>query len=132
MHPIPCNKGKEPIILDEADAPTDDKLSSGSSPPLSLSPAKNTRLKHVRGPHIALPSAMSLMARPIGQGEKQVMGSTSQAEPLRCVNIACKCDAINIICTSRLLYKADILHAANSSISGTRRHPLFALRATHS
>ena len=45
LHPIPRNKGKEPIILDEADAPVDDELSSNSSPPLGLSPAKNTRDK---------------------------------------------------------------------------------------
>ena len=45
LHPVPHNRGKEPIILDEADAPADDELSSGSSLPLGLSPPKNTREK---------------------------------------------------------------------------------------
>ena len=44
-HPIPSNKGKKPIISDEADAQADDELSSSSSPPLGLSPEKNTRAK---------------------------------------------------------------------------------------
>ena len=45
LHPVPRNRGKEPIIPDEVDAPTDDELSSGSFPPLGLSPTKNTRAK---------------------------------------------------------------------------------------
>ena len=43
VHPIPRNKGKELIVLDEVDAPVDDELSSGSSPSPNLSSAKNTR-----------------------------------------------------------------------------------------
>ena len=35
--------GKEPIIPDDVDTPTDDDLSSGSSQSLSLSLAKNAR-----------------------------------------------------------------------------------------
>ena len=45
LHPIPCNKGNEPRILDEADAPIDDELSSSSFLPLGPSPTKNTRAK---------------------------------------------------------------------------------------
>ena len=45
LHPVPRNKGKKPIILDEADVAVNDELSLGSSPPLGLSPTKNTRSK---------------------------------------------------------------------------------------
>ena len=41
VHPIACNRGKEPIIPDDVDTTTNDELSSGSSPSLSLSPTKN-------------------------------------------------------------------------------------------
>ena len=30
MHPISCNRGKEPIIPDDVDTPTDDELSSNN------------------------------------------------------------------------------------------------------
>ena len=43
VHPISRNRGKKPVILDNVDTLTDDELSSGSSPSLSLSPAKNAR-----------------------------------------------------------------------------------------
>ena len=43
MHPIACNRGNESIIPDDVDTPADDELSSGSSPSLSLSLAKNAR-----------------------------------------------------------------------------------------
>ena len=43
VHPIARNRGKEPIIPNNVDTPTYDELSSGSSPSLSLSPAKNAR-----------------------------------------------------------------------------------------
>ena len=43
MHPIPRNRGKEPVIPDDVDTPGDDELSLGSSLSLSLSPTKNTR-----------------------------------------------------------------------------------------
>ena len=43
MHLIACNRGKELIIPDDVDTPTDDELSSSSSPYLSLSLAKNAR-----------------------------------------------------------------------------------------
>ena len=43
MHPIAGNRGKEPIIPNDVDTPTDDELSSCSSPSLSLSSAKNAR-----------------------------------------------------------------------------------------
>ena len=42
-YPITRNKGKEPIIPDIVDTPAYDKLSSGNSPSLSLSPTKNDR-----------------------------------------------------------------------------------------
>ena len=37
------NKGKEPIIFDDGDAPTDDELSFGRSPSTSPSPGRNVR-----------------------------------------------------------------------------------------
>ena len=43
VHPIARNREKEPIIRDDIDTPTDDKLSLGSSSSLSLSLAKNAR-----------------------------------------------------------------------------------------
>ena len=52
MHPIACNKGKEPIAPDDVDTPADDELSLASSLSLSLSPGKNTRVKlHKRPLH---------------------------------------------------------------------------------
>ena len=45
LHLVPSNKGDEPIISDEANVPVDDELSSGNSPTLGFSPAKNTRAK---------------------------------------------------------------------------------------
>ena len=42
-HPNTRSKGKELIILDDVDTLTDDELSSGSSPSLSLSLTKNAR-----------------------------------------------------------------------------------------
>ena len=43
MHLIAHDRGKEPIIPDDVDIPTDDDLSSSSSPSLSLSSAKIAR-----------------------------------------------------------------------------------------
>ena len=43
LHPIPHNRGKEPIIPDDVDTPADNELFSSSSPSLSLSHAKNVR-----------------------------------------------------------------------------------------
>ena len=42
-HLIACDKGKEPIILDNVDTPIDDELSSGSSP--NPSPTKCSRAR---------------------------------------------------------------------------------------
>ena len=39
--PTQPNKGKEPILMGESDPPTDDELSSGSSPLLDCSPPQN-------------------------------------------------------------------------------------------
>ena len=51
-YPITHNKGKELIIPANVDTPVDDELSSGSSPPSGLLPAKNTRAKsHKRTSH---------------------------------------------------------------------------------
>ena len=44
IHPTPPahpNKGKEPILMGKSDPPTDDELSSGSSPLLTRSPPQN-------------------------------------------------------------------------------------------
>ena len=41
--PTAHNKGNEPIVHDDVDTPTNDELSSGNSPPLSLSQAKDAR-----------------------------------------------------------------------------------------
>ena len=48
MHSISHNKDKKPIIPDDVDTPTDDGLSSSSSPSLSLSLVKNTRAKSLK------------------------------------------------------------------------------------
>ena len=43
-HPTPYvkqNRGKEPILLGDSDAPANDELSSGSSPLPKISPPKN-------------------------------------------------------------------------------------------
>ena len=42
-HPISLNKGKELIISNDGDAPTDDELSSGRSPSMSPPPRRNAR-----------------------------------------------------------------------------------------
>ena len=43
VHLNALNRGKEPIILDDVNAPADDELSFDNSPSLSLSLAKNAR-----------------------------------------------------------------------------------------
>ena len=129
LHPIPRNRGKEPIILNEVDTPADDELSSGSSPPLGLSPAKNIRAKlHKKTTH--RPAFSNGVPPSKERGMEEVVPTKSS--PRQCVSIAYGRDAINVVCTSRLQYKADILHAASSSNSGTRRHAFFAPRPTHS
>ena len=42
-HPIACNKGKEPIIFGDSDAPTDHELSFGRFPSMSPPPGTNAR-----------------------------------------------------------------------------------------
>ena len=77
LHPVPRNKGKEPIIPDKADALTDDELSSGSSPPLGLSPVKNTRAKSCKrtSHRLAFSNAVNGMSRrarrEVGKGQYQ-------------------------------------------------------------
>ena len=57
---VALNKGKEPIVPDDINTPTNDELSSGNSPSPSLSPAKNarkstkTRSRKRPLPHLAL------------------------------------------------------------------------------
>ena len=69
MHPIACNKRKEPIIPDDVNTPEDDELSSGNSPSLSLSPSKNARksakAKSRKRPlhHLAFSNAISDASR---------------------------------------------------------------------
>ena len=71
-HPIARNKGKEPIIPDDVDAPIDDELSSGRSPSMSSPSGRNaqgsTRAKSRRSTRTALPSVMSLATHLAGQG----------------------------------------------------------------
>ena len=43
VHPIAHNREKEPIVLDDVDTLENDELSSSSSSPLSLSPAKDAQ-----------------------------------------------------------------------------------------
>ena len=50
VHPISRNKGKEPIVPDDVDTPTDDELPLACSPSLSLSSAKNIRAKLCKRP----------------------------------------------------------------------------------
>ena len=42
-HPTARNKGNDSIVPDDVNTPTDDELSLGSSPSLSLSPTKDAR-----------------------------------------------------------------------------------------
>ena len=78
LHPVPRNRGKEPIIPDEADAPADDELSSGSSPPLGLSLAKNTRVKlrkrtsHCPAFNDVVSGASRRARREVGRGQNQL------------------------------------------------------------
>ena len=139
--PTSCNKGKEPVVPNDVDTLTDDELSLGSSPSLTLSLTKNAR---VRCLHITLPSTMPLVARPIGEGGRQAGGRTSH-EPVHAPRnalvlpegamppcIAQRYNATNAARTSFLRYRANVLHAVSSLNSGTRRYALFALGATHS
>ena len=41
--PVVRNKGKKPIALDDVETPTDDELSSGSSPNPSLAKSKSNK-----------------------------------------------------------------------------------------
>ena len=67
--PIACDYGKEPIAPDDVDTPTDDELSSGRSPSLSLSPTKNawestkTTSRKRLLPHLASIDAVSGASR---------------------------------------------------------------------
>ena len=76
-HPVPRNRGKEPITSDEADAPANDELSSSSSPPLGLSPAKNTRAKsrkrtsHSPAFSDAVSGASHQARKEVGKGKNQ-------------------------------------------------------------
>ena len=67
LHPIPRNRGKEPIISDEADALADDELSLGSSPPLGPLPVKNTRarLRKRTSHHFAFNNVVSDASRQV-------------------------------------------------------------------
>ena len=73
-HPIARNKGKEPIVLDDVDTPVDDELSSGNSPSLSLSLAKNvkkgTKAKSCKRHRLILLSLMPLVGHLARQGER--------------------------------------------------------------
>ena len=84
---ITRNKGKEPVIPDDVDTPADDELSLGSSPSLSPSLTKSawesTKAEGAQEAFTSpLPSAMSLVAHPAGQGGKQTGGRTSQFRAL--------------------------------------------------
>ena len=133
LHPVPHNRGKEPIIPDEADAPADDELSSGSSPPLGLLLTKNTRARsHKRTLHRptfsdAVSGASHRVRREAGRGVEP-----TRLSPPRHVSISWGRDAINVVCTSRLRYRVDILHAISSSNPRTRRHAVLTLTTTHS
>ena len=81
LHRVPCNRGKEPIESGKVEASANDELSSSSSPPWASHHQRTQRPNRVRGPHIALPSAMPLVACPAKQGEKQAGGRNSQTEP---------------------------------------------------
>ena len=83
MHPIPRNRGKEPVILDDVDTPGDDELSSGSSPSLSLSPAKNARestkakSRKKSSHHLAFSDAISGASR---RARREVGGRQNQSD----------------------------------------------------
>ena len=63
--PITRDKRKKPIVPDDVDTPTNNELSSGSSPSLTLSPTKNarnsikTRSSKRPSPHPAFSDAIS-------------------------------------------------------------------------
>ena len=69
VHPITRNKVKEPVIPDNVDTLVDDKMPSGSSSSLSLSPTKNARestkakLRKSPSHHLAFSDAISGASR---------------------------------------------------------------------
>ena len=77
VHQITHNKGKEPIVPDDVDTPTDDELSSSNSSLLSLSPTKNTRAKLRKRPSHrpafsnTLSGASCRARREVGGGQNQ-------------------------------------------------------------
>ena len=85
MHPIALNIGKEPIIPDDVDTLVDDELSLGSSPSLSLSPAKNawesTKAKSHKKPshHSAFNDAISGASRKARREEGRRLNQADQA-----------------------------------------------------
>ena len=132
MHPIACNKGKEPIVPDDVDTPEDDKLSSVSSPSLSLSPAKNTMAKLRKRPSHRLAFNDTVRRTTWGKVRSRQGAKPARSTPRASFDITRRRNTTNATCTFYLRYRAKILHAPRSLNSGTRRHALFAPRATHS
>ena len=85
VHPIARNREKEPIIRDDIDTPTDDKLSLGSSSSLSLSLAKNaregTKVKSCKKPshHPAFNDAISGASRRVRREAYRRQNQPNQA-----------------------------------------------------
>ena len=78
MHPVAHNKGKEPIVPNDVDAPAYDELSSGSSLSLGLLPVRNKRAKLGKRPshrpafsHI-VSGAFRRARREAGEGQSQL------------------------------------------------------------
>ena len=139
MHPITCNRGKEPIIPVDVDTQTDDELSSGSSPSLNLSPKKNaresTKVKSCKRPlHLpALNDAFSGTSRMARREEGMRQNQPVQAPwnalvlPKGTMPPVLPSDMIPSVS-----YMASSLYTAYILNSHTRRHALFAPRTTHS
>ena len=126
LHPIPRNTEKEPIIPDKADAQQMTSCPQVVPHLLTFHQQRTQGLNLVKGPRIALPSVMSLVARPVEQGEKQVGGSTSQTKPLvmRWYYLQAQCHQCR--------HRAGILQVVSSPNSGTRQHAFLTSKATYS
>ena len=80
MHLIARNKGKEPIVPNDVDAPADNELSSNSSSSLGLSPVRNKRAKSGKRPSHHPASSIPLVVHSVGQGEKRAGGKANKIE----------------------------------------------------
>ena len=82
---ITCNKGKEPVILDNVDTLADDELFSRNSPSLSLSPTKNAqesakaKLRKRPSHHLTFSDVVSIASCRAGRETSKWQNHTVQA-----------------------------------------------------